>query len=350
MKTRIWIIVGIVVIAVSAGIFIQLNNLIHVESSAFDYKKTKPVIQDTYLDKTILQWQNESFNSLMAYHDIHHDSFFEELGSLLIKNEMVWQLEQENITNVNDGFDVYPGLMLTSLPPHVSFEAVINGTDGNSYRLQGGTFANTVSDVKISKLVFYDTAEKLPIDSIMSENPTVKILPNNGNGPQVEPFDLVINGDKHNMVYFENNLEVPIQILGGGDYHNPKWAGPIILPYGKGTMTFSNTGVFEWSARSLPLPGNEWREGYGNGEINVLSNETSNLPPSIKWNIAGAIIQNSEIPWNGMGARTDGLYIDFNRAVFDMLPDAKEYYTARVYQLVPFDVPIIIEGHDLGED
>ena len=345
MKNRLLIItiLGIVVIAISLGVFIRLNELDQVGSPVFDYKKTEQIIDDTFLSKSVQQWQELSMSQLNSYDEKYGDSFYTHLGKLLIKNEMIHQLNQENIVNANDDFDVYSGMALTSSPPHISFEAVVNGTDGKTYRLEGGTFANKVNYYKTTELVFYDTTEKLPIDFIIPQNQIIQVLGPNGNNARVMPFDLVINGDMHNIVGFENKLGVPIQILGEGDYRNPKWAGPIILPYGKGTMTFNNTGVFEWSAHSLPLPGNGWREGYGNGEVNVLSDKTNNLPLSTKGKIAGAIIKNSEIPLNGIGTRHDGLYIDFNRAIFEMLPDAKEYYTARAEQLIPFDITVVIE-------
>lgn len=347
MKTKLLVItgiIGIIIIAVSIGVFVRLNELDQVESSVFDYKKTEPITNDRYLSKNIQQWQELSMSQLNSYHEQYGDGFYTDLGKLLIKNEMMHQLNQENIINAKEDFDVYDGVALTSLPPHISFEAVVNATDGKTYRLEGGTFANRVHYYKTTELVFYDTAKKLPVDSILNQNQIVKISPRNENGPQVEPFDLVIDKDRHNIVGFENNLGVPIQILASGDYHNPKWTGPIILPYGKGMMTFNNTGIFEWSAFSLPLPGNGWREGYGNGEINVLSNETNNLPFDQKLRIAGAIIKNSEIPVVGIGMGNDkGLTLDFNRAIFESLPNAAKYYKARAEQLIPFDVPVIIE-------
>jgi len=345
MKIKLLIILVIVAITVSVFTVMKYNELTETpKDSSFNYKKTELVTDETFLSKNVKEWQEVSFDELMNYNENYGTrDFFGDLGQLLIKNEMLFQLRMKNIVNANDDFQVYSSKALTSLPPHVSFEAVVNGTDGNSYRLQGTTFANSVSNVNISNLVFYDTDEQLPIESIIHQNQIVKILPQNEYGPQVDPFDLVIDGDMNDIVGFENNLITPIQILGGGDYQYPTWTGPIILPYGKGTLTFNNTGIFEWSAHSLPLLGNGWREGYGNGEINVISNETSSLPLSVKGKIAGAIIKNSEIPWSGIGTRADGLYIEFNQAIFDMLPDAKEYYTARAEQLVPFDMPIIVE-------
>ena len=352
MKTRVLItiiILAIVITALSIGVFVRLNELDQVGSPVFDYKKTEQIIDDTFLSKSVQQWQELSMSQLNSHHEKYGDNFYTTLGKLLIKNEMMHQLNQENITNANDDFDVYSGMVLTSLPPHIYFEAVVNGTDGKTYHLEGGTFANKVNYYKTTELVFYDTTEKLPIDFIIPQNQIIQVLGPNGNNARVVPFDLVINRDIHNIVGFENKLGVPIQILGEGDYHNPKWTGPTILPYGKGTMEFNNTGVFEWSAYSLPLPGNDWRERYGHGEINVLSDETNNLPLSMKGKIAGAIIKNSEIPLSGIGTG-NGLHIDFNRAIFEMLPDAKEYYTARAEQLIPFDMAVIIEEPNWNDD
>lgn len=345
MKTRLLIIIGIIAVSTSIFTLMTYNESPDIsQDSAFNYKKTEQITDETFLSKTVKEWQQIPQDQLDAYYvDYGGDDFFTDLGRLLIKNEMIQQLKKENVVNANNDFNVYPGMTLTSLPPHVSFEAVVNATDGNSYRLQGGTFANTVSSVNISKLEFFDTTEKILVESILSENQIVMILPRNENGQQVEPFDLIIDKDRHNIVGFENKQSMPMQIMDGENYDNPRWAGPIILPYGKATMTFNNTGVFEWAARSLPLPGNGWRENYGNGAINVISNDTGSLPLEEKGRIASAIIRNSEIPWQGIGTGRDGLYIDFNPAIFEMLPDAKDYYQTRAEQLIPFEILIIVE-------
>ena len=62
--------------------------------------------------------------------------------------------------------------------------------------------------------------------------------------------------------------------------------------------------------------------------------------------IGGAILQNSEIPWTGMGGHYDtSIGISFNRAISDTLPNYREYYQARAEQLIPFDVPIIMSPY-----
>lgn len=355
MKSRFLIIIGIVGIAI-VGVFV-FSYIKYQESAeipydtTWNYKNTEQIIDEKFLLKSVREWQHISPDKIDAYYaDYGSDDFFSDLGRLLIKNEMVRQLKKENIVNANGDFNVYPGMMLTSNPPHVSFEAVVNATDGSSYRLRGGTFANMVSDVTISKLEFFDTAEKLAVESILSQNQIVKILPGNENGQQVEPYDLIIDKDRHNIVGFENKQGVSMQIMDRENYDNPRWTGPVILPYGKATMTFNNTGVFEWIASSFPISSKGWRENYGNGEIHVISDETGSLPLDQKGRIAHAIIRNSEIPWSGIGMGRDGLNIDFNPAIFEMLPDAKKYYTARAEQLIPFDIPIIIEEPKLENE
>ncbi|MGI0041054.1 MAG: hypothetical protein ACRD94_03715 [Nitrosopumilaceae archaeon] len=350
MKTKykislISVIVITVAITASVGIVIQKQEYEEF-GGPFNYKKTKQIIDETYLSKTVQQWQDAPRSQLEDEYKKYGDDFYTELGRLLIKNEMMYQIQKENIVNANDGFEVYSGMMLTSLPPHISFEAVINGTDGKTYRLQGTTNANRVSYYKTTELVFYDTSQKLSIDSILSQSQTIKILEENGTNARVVPYNLVIDAEKNNIVEFENTLVIPIRIQGDGDYQNPNWYGPTILPYGKATMKFNNTGAFEWHARTLQLPGSEGSKGTehkGGGQINVLSSDTDKLPLSIKQQIAQAIIQNSEIPLHGIGVGKEGLTIDFNRAIYEALPDTAKYYKARAQQLIPFDVPLIIE-------
>ena len=340
-------VIGVAVISTSVFISIKYPEITETSTSSFNYKKTESTTNETFLSMTVDEWQEVSFDELMNYHENYGKrGFFEDLGALLIKNEMLLQIERENIVNANDDFEVYPGLVLTSLPPHINFEAIVNGTDGNSYRLQGATFANSVGGVKISKLVFYDVDEKVPMNSILSQNQTIKIEEDQ-NGASATPYHLIIRTDKNNIVEFENTLIIPIRIQGDGDWKDPNWYGPTILPFGKATMTFNSTGVIEWHARSLPLPGSVASDHKGGGQINILSDQTSKLPLDLRGRIASAILQNSEIPWSGMGTQTDGLYIDFSPAIFEMLPHAKEYYTARAEQLIPFDVPIIIEEPEI---
>lgn len=114
-----------------------------------------PISNDTtYMSQTVDEWKNKTNEQLDAYYKKYKDSFYDELGSFLIKDEMKKELARQNIQNVYDDFKVFPGITLDSLPPHVSYNAVVNATDGNSYLLLGGVFANKIESLKITKLVF----------------------------------------------------------------------------------------------------------------------------------------------------------------------------------------------------
>ncbi|TLX93406.1 MAG: hypothetical protein E6K91_08710, partial [Thaumarchaeota archaeon] len=106
-----------------------------------------------YLSQTVDEWKNKTPEQLDAYYKKYKDTFYTELGSFLIKNEMKKELERQKIQNINNDFKVFPGMTLDSLPPHISYDAVVNATDGNSYLLLGGVFANKIESLKITKLV-----------------------------------------------------------------------------------------------------------------------------------------------------------------------------------------------------
>lgn len=346
MKTRfkiILIVIVLLVIMTTALISNRDAELNNESSGRFNYQDTVQIIDETYLGKNISQWQKESNDSLMSYHAIHGDSFFVNLGALVIKNEMIHQLQKQNIHLTNSDFNVYNGMILTSLPPHVSFEAFVNSTDGNTYRLSGMTMRATVNDpIHITKLQFFDTTEELPLESILSQNNTIIIYGRN-NEPEVNPRNFLTSGNSEITVNFQNNALVPIRIQGDGDWQNPNWYGPTILPLTTGTMTFENYGVYEWHSRTLPVPGSIASDHMGGGVIHIIPEDMGKLTFQDKEYIGTAILQNSEIPWGGMWSNNNGIMIDFNRAIFDALPNAREYYKARADQLIPFDIPIIIE-------
>jgi|SRR3989344_129264 len=304
--------------------------------------------------QTIDEWTQMSEEDLWPYYEKYGDDFFTELGKFLIKNEMKKELERKNIVNKYDDFTVFAGNMLTSLPPHIGYQAVVNATDGKSYLLAGGTYSNTVKSVVSEELTFYDVLEELPIDSLFTQEPLVTILPEDGNKARSDPHDLVIYLDEHNTVTFYNSMSVPVRVQESGsgkveEEDKLKWKTQIIGPNQTATVSFNATGHYEWDARFPPTPElSGWWGAHTGGSISIISNETSNLEFQEKLRIAGSIIKNSEIPWTGLGMGNNrGLTIDFNSAIFHMLPDATEYYTARAHQLIPFDVPVVIEAPEI---
>lgn len=351
MKTRLLIIIGIVIASsLSIGIYLQHEEMSNNASYQFDYKNTKPVIDDTFLGKNIKEWQNESFDSIMShyenYPDKYGDGFFTKLGTLVIKNEMLLELEKQNIDILNPDFTPRAGMVLTSLPPHVSFEAFVNSTDGNVYRLSGMTQLAQVDNVGIKKLSFFDNDEKASLNSILSKNNTITIQYGSDTNPRVSPYQLLIKGDSDIDVNFKNNLLVPIRIQGDGDSQNPNWYGPTILPFTTSSMTFGTDGIYGWHARTLPLPGSISSNHMGGGNIFIISENMTKLSFKDRQLIGASILHTSEIPWSGMGGYFDGIRINLNPSIYDVLPNADEYYKRQAENLIPFDVPIIIERYE----
>lgn len=348
MKIKLLILVGIVVITtislsvllISSDQFTNKNT-----SGRFNYQNSEQVISETYLGKNVNQWQNESNESLMEYYEKEgRDEFFTKLGALVIKNAMILELDKQNIEVTNLDFNVYSGMVLTSLPPHVSFEAYVNSTNGNTYRLSGMTMrAQTDYPVDVSKVEFFDTSVKLPFESALSENNTILIREGKDNQPRTSPRNLLVQGNEEIEVKFQNKNLVPIRIQGDGDWQNPNWYGPTVLPLSDATMTFDSPGIYEWHSRTLPVPGSMASDHMGGGVIFILPNDIDDISIENKHEIGAAILQKSEIPWSEMWTNEEGIMLGFNRAIYDVIPNADEYYTQRAQQLIPFDVSIIIE-------
>ncbi len=323
--------------------------IINPEHSPLKYKTTIPVIDDTYLSKRVEQW-NDAWRSEMEFqHGIHGDEFYTELGRLLIKNEMQYQMNALGIVNANDDFEVYNGMSMESLPPHIGYSAVVHATDGNYYRLQGGTHANQVSYYKTSQLQFPDPDEEIPGESLFGKPQSITIIPEDGHKARQEPSTLVIHMDNNKVEFFNNTPEtIRIQDNGSGmigEENTLDWMGPIILPYQNATMTFDKPGLYEWDGRNAPnLDRPLWWESHANGHIVVLSDEINDFSRGDKAKIAQKMLHNTDLPLvsSGAGNAKQVLMIGIDRAVINTVPDAEEYYLKRANQLIPFDVEIVM--------
>ena len=142
------------------------TKFVNPDHEPLKYYKTTQVIDDTYLDKNVQQWQDAWDWELKANYEIYKDEFYEELGRLLVKNEITRVINQVGIINMYDDFDVHQGFSLTSLPPHVGFTAVINATDGNSYLIDASAHSNRVNYYSITQLSFFDTTKELQLADI----------------------------------------------------------------------------------------------------------------------------------------------------------------------------------------
>jgi len=248
-----------------------ITEIINPEFEHLEYRATSPVIDDTYLSKNVQQWKDAWEYELEVEYEKYGDDFYTELDRLLIKNEMQLQMDNMGIINANDDFEVYSGMMLSSLPPHIGFSAVIFATDENYYRLEGGTFANQVSYYRTTQLQFPDITEKLSMESILSKPQLITIIPEDGNKSRQEPSTLVVHIDNNVVEFFNNTPEViRIQDSGSGrvgEENTLGWMGPIILPFQKTTVTFDKPGLIEWDARNAPnLEDLFWWSTHAGGE------------------------------------------------------------------------------------
>lgn len=313
------------------------------------YRTTSSVIQDTYLSKTVQQWQDTPRWQLEAKHGEYGDEFYVELGKLLVKNEMVNQIQKNNIILENYNFEVYSGMMLTSLPPHISYQAVVNDTSNRVFLLEGSSHANQVNFYKTSELKFPELSDQLPADYILTKPQSITILPEEGNNARAEPNNAIIHSND-NSVEFINTTPFTIRIQDSGsgrisEEHELAWIGPVIKPNHSAVVNFDSPGYYEWDARTAPtIEQPDWWGSHAGGRIVLLSDDVNNLPFEDRVKMAGTIVMESDIPLVGLGmGNNEGLRVDFNQAIINALPGASQYYKQKILQLIPFDVPVIIQ-------
>lgn len=152
---------------------------------------------DAYLSKNVQQWTYTSPDELRAEHKKYNDDeFYTELGRLLMKNEMQYQMNELGIVNMQGDFEVIGGMVLTSLPPHIGFSSIIHVTEGHYYWLQGGTHANQINYYKTTQLQYPNSAE-IDFGSMVSPDviPQVSVLQKTGDGENdlksVPPFTVL---------------------------------------------------------------------------------------------------------------------------------------------------------------
>lgn len=311
-----------------------------------DYSSILDGNKDTMLSQSLGFWKDLPREKQFSFHEEYGDLFFEELGKMVLKEEIKKELERQNIVNANKDFRLHTGLVEESLPPYVYYTTVINSTDGKSHMFGGRTHTNQVLDVYHEELVFYDdVSAKLPIDSFRNDSPVVAIQPENESGANTDK--LFVNFDKNQDVTFVNSLSVPIRIQDKGSgnpekEHELAWIGPTMKPKETWIFHIGSTGHYEWNAKLAPTEPGGWWEPHESGDIIVYSEDMSDVDFHEKLRIAGEFIMDSEIPVSSIGmGNNEGLRIGFSQAIFEVLPDARTYYMERAKQAIPFDVPII---------
>ncbi|MCV0400131.1 MAG: hypothetical protein K5785_09080 [Nitrosarchaeum sp.] len=227
---------------------------------------------------------------------------------------------------------------------------MINATDGNSYLIEASAHSNRVNYYAITQLTFFDTSEELSLVDILSYPQTIHVFPEDGNHSKAEPSDLIIHVDNNTINFVNHTPEtIRIQESGTGEIakeHELTWIGPVIPPFGNDKVVFEKPGIYEWDARKAPTLENPlWWDSHARGDIVVLADDMDDLPLEDRLRMGRAILMNSEIPYAGMGIGNaeHALKVSLRSAVYEMLPDAVQYYQDRAEQLMPFDIPIITE-------
>ena len=318
------------------------------DSALLQYDKTKQVIDETFLSKTAGEWQKASWDALMQEHEkyLPENRFFDHLGLFLIKNEFQNVMNELGIVNAEDDFEVKSGMSLTSLPPHNSYYSIIKATDGNYYRLQGGTHANEVNVSKVSALLFFDTSVDFKMEDLVSQNQLFTILPeSNSNKPEIEPFNLIIHTNNSKVEFYNNTPEIiRIQDSGTGtvgEEHLLDWVGPTILPYTTASMTFDEPGNFDFNARFAPnLENPLWWSTHTSGTIIVMSDDMSSVSREEKNKMAQSLLFDLGLPVVGAGTGNadNVLSVQLDPSVVDVIPNATQYYKERIEQIFPFEV------------
>lgn len=320
-----------------------------VEPKSADDPLPEQITKEVFLSMTVEEWKKMSPSEVVDFSNQYEEVFsYIELGRFLIKDEMRKELQRNGIENRHDDFRVFSGFILDSLPPHISFHAVVNATDGKIYLLDGGTFANKIESLGIRELVFYKDVlnppevgydSTTPFSELFLMEPRVYLV-STETRTAVDPYSLVLNLEESDTVVFHNNLATPILIESINDPETIGGKKPwkTLQPNESGTIKFNTTGEYKYGVRFVEEPGS-----HGFGSIITYSNETKDLPFNEKLQIARKLIQHSDIPWTSMGlGNGKGVTISLNPAVVYMIPDAEKYYEAWAQRWVPYEVPIII--------
>ena len=246
-----------------------------------DYSSILDGNKPAMLSQPLDFWKNTSREEQLSFHEEYGDLFFEELGKIVLKDEIKKELEKQNIRNTNNDFRLHTGMVEESLPPYVHYTTVINSTDGKSYMFGGRTHTNQVLDVYHEELIFYDdVSAKLPIDSFRNDSPVIVIRPENESDANIDK--LFVNFDKNQDVTFVNSLSVPIRIQDKGSgnpekEHELAWIGPAIEPNETWIFQINSTGYYEWDAKIAPTEPGSWWEPHESGDIMAYSEDMSDV-------------------------------------------------------------------------
>ncbi len=330
-----------------------VTEIINPKHGQLKYYTTLQVIDDEYLGNTVEEWQHaERFELELQSETVPDHKFYENLGHLLIKNEMIYQMQMLGIENADDDFTVLPGYSLTSNPPHNGYSSIIHATDGHYYWLQGGTHANQVNYYKTTQLQYPDESKFPEIKSIPSalpdeRIPRISIMEVGGNDLKAEPYHIILSQPGSVEFYNETPGTLTVYLNQEGvEEFSFTTAQEISTRSDSGMVwSFDEPGVYSFHAKvPKDIDGKEYELNTG-GAITVLADDMSNLSIAVQIEIAKMLLISNGLPITSMGQHgtDDVIYIGLDHSIEQLLPESKQYYLNAAQHLIPFDIKIVLD-------
>ena len=321
-----------------------VTEIINPSYKPLTYHKTAKIIDDTYLGKDVSQWQNSGDLELESFHNQYGDEFYSNVGTLLIKNEMQYQMNSLGIVNAEGDFEVAGGWALTSLPPHLGFSTIIYATDGHYYWLQGGANSNRVSYYKTTQLQYPDETKYPKIDSIASKGlPRVSVTEDDND--LIASPNYVVLAEPGEAEFFNHATEELTVRLYQESISYDILSERSTRSNSGMTIHFGSPGVYSFNAE---VPKNTNGKQYvlnTGGAIVVLSEDMGDLPMPVKMEIAAMLLTASELPIVSTSGddENNAIYIGLDPAIDAFLPESRQYYLDAAQSLIPFDIRIALD-------
>ena len=229
-------------------------------------------------------------------------------------NPECYDVDENNITQsclrIDGWYDV---LMKSSIQ-------TANNNCGSKYMLVGNN--ECVLDPKFiekNTIIIYDVTE------------------NSGTRLSIAPHFTIMNLTDNDTVKFLNNGANTVNIF---DESKQIWQFENVAPLSHRILSINNTGYYEFIVQ------NAYRGQTG--VIVALSEDTNSLPVETRAQMAQNIISGDfesriELISIGSGGAEPGITIGINEKFQNKYDDSKKFYYEKYKEMIPFDVPIIIE-------
>jgi len=163
------------------------------------------------------------------------------------------------------------------------------------------------------------------------------VTENTGTRLAISPSTLVIDFEENNTITWVNQGICTATVT---DRERGLWGIDEIKLSTQKSIQFNNTGFYSF----LVVAGIEGKSG----RIVVLGDDIDSLSVGNRIKMAKAIISNNfrenpELVGVGGGGAEIGVHITINEKELELYEDAKSYYYEKYSEMIPFDVPIIIE-------